>query len=856
MNNDSHTPMMKQYLKIKSEYPDMLLFYRMGDFYELFYDDAKKASKLLEISLTKRGQSAGKPIPMAGVPHHNIDSYLTKLVQLGESVALCEQIEHLSLSQNKGLVNRKVVRIITPGTISDEAMLQEKYDNIIAAIIQNKCSYGYATLDMASGRFLLKNLNNAELMSIELYNTNPSELLYPEDFHNFSLIKNYRGLRSRPLWEFEIDTAYQQLNLQFGTKELKGFGIENNFLALRAAGCLLQYVKNTQCTDIIPHIKSVIIQHPQDNVIIDQNTCRNLEIIKNLEGGTKNTLDEILNLTVTSMGNRMLKRWLQTPIRDIDIINQRQESILELKDCYEEIQPILQKIGDLERILARIALRSARPRDFVRLRCALQQFPELNQVTAQFKAKKLRKIFRQIGEFKELRNLLEQAIVEFPPMLIREGGVIALGYNEELDKWRNLAKGAENYLKKIEMKERKNLSLDTLKIGFTKIYGYYVQVSKSQVNKIPNHYILRQTLKNVNRYIIPELKEYENKIIISKEKSLSLEKFLYESIFDYIMPYTESLQLSSQALAKLDVLSNLAERAHNLNYCRPVLQKEPKINIVDGRHPVVEKVLIEPFIPNSISLSKKNRMLIITGPNMGGKSTYMRQTALIVLMAYIGSFVPAKEALIGNFDRIFTRIGASDDLASGRSTFMVEMTEAANILHNSTSNSLVIMDEIGRGTSTYDGLALAWSCAEYINNKIKAITLFATHYFELTFIKEKFIGITNVYFDAIEHEDKIAFMHTVKNGSMNKSYGFSVALLAGIPKQVINLAKEKLNELEIENSNFRSNSTSAITNDSLLIPVEKKTTSVIQNIIKKIDPDNITPNEAINLIYILKSIKS
>ncbi|MBK4775675.1 DNA mismatch repair protein MutS [Candidatus Pantoea edessiphila] len=853
MNSCLHTPMMQQYLKIKAKYPNILLFYRMGDFYELFYDDAKKASQLLNISLTKRGKSEGEPVPMAGVPYYNVDNYLAKLVQLGESVAICEQIDNQSSLQNKGLVNRKVVRIITPGTISDEVMLQEKHDNIIAAIFHNKCNYGYATLDMTSGRFLLKELINLELMAIELYNTNPSELLYPENFQNFSLIKNQRGLRRRPQWEFEIDTAYQQLNLQFGTKELKGFGIEKTCLALRAAGCLLQYVKNTQCTDLLPHIKSIIIQHSQDNIIIDHNTCRKLEIINNLEGGTQNTLNEVLNSTVTSMGNRMLKRWLQLPIRDINIINQRQESILELQDFYEEIQPILHKVGDLERILARVALRTARPRDLVRLRQALQQLPNLNKIVSKFKTKKLKEIFKQIDEFQELCALLEKAIIEFPPMLIREGGVIASGYNEELDKWRNLAKGAKDYLNEFEIKERKNLLLDTLKIGFTGIYGYYIQISKNHINKIPDRYILVQTLKNVNRYIVPELKQHENKITISKEKALSLEKKLYESIFDHLIPYIRSLQLSSQALAELDVLSNLAERAYNLNYCRPILQNKPLINIIDGRHPVVENASIEPFIPNSLSLSIENRMLIITGPNMGGKSTYMRQTALIVLMAWIGSFVPAKEALIGNFDRIFTRIGAADDLASGRSTFMVEMTETANILHNSTRNSLVLMDEIGRGTSTYDGLALAWSCAYYLTNKIKSLSLFATHYFELTFLKEKYKGITNVYFDAIEQEDNIAFMHTVKIGSMNKSHGFSVALLAGVPKEVINLAKKKLNELEIENRHFRSNSA---TNDFVLAPPIEQNISLIKNIIKKIDPDNLTPREAIDLIYILKSIQS
>ncbi|PPI88467.1 DNA mismatch repair protein MutS [Candidatus Pantoea edessiphila] len=850
MNFCSHTPMIQQYLKIKAKYPNMLLFYRMGDFYELFYDDAKRASHLLEISLTKRGNSAGEPIPMAGVPYYNVDNYLAKLIKLGESIAICEQISDSSQKKG-GLVDRKVVRIITPGTVSDESFLQDHHDNIIAAIVQDKDNYGYATLDVTSGRFIIKELINTEIMAAELQKTNPSELLYPENFQNFSLIKNCCGLRMRPIWEFEIDTAYQQLNLQFGTKELKGFDVEKSYLALKSAGCLIQYVKNTQCNELLPHIKSIILEHPKDNIIIDYNTYRNLEIVNNLERGIKNTLYEILNKTVTSMGNRMLKRWLQIPTRNIEIANQRQESILELQNHYEVIQPILQQIGDLERILARIALRNAKPRDFVRIRHAFQQLPNLNKITSILKTKKLKTINKQIGNFKTLCNLLEKAIVPFPPTLIREGGVIAPGYNKQLDKWRDLTKGAKDYLDKIAMQEKKKLGLDSLKIGLSSIYGYYIQVNKNQSDKIPNHYIRRQTLKSIERYVIPELKIYENKIIVSKEKALSLEKTLYESLFDYFMPYIAEIQLSSQSLAELDVLSNLAERAWNLNYCRPTLHKHPVIKIVNGRHPVVENVLKEPFIPNSLSLCAKNRMLIITGPNMGGKSTYMRQTALIVLMAWIGSFVPAQEALIGNFDRIFTRIGAADDLAAGRSTFMVEMTETASILHNSTKDSLVLMDEIGRGTSTYDGLSLAWACAEYLNKIIKSFTLFSTHYFELTFLEKKTEGIMNVYFDAIEHEDNIAFMHTVKPGTINKSYGFSVALLAGVPKEVIILAKKKLNELEIENCYFHSNS---VINDLKTKTLIKEIPSTINNIIKNIDPDNITPYEALDLIYILKSI--
>ncbi|ELY2737676.1 DNA mismatch repair protein MutS [Cronobacter dublinensis] len=845
---DAHTPMMQQYLKLKAQHPDILLFYRMGDFYELFYDDAKRASQLLDISLTKRGASAGEPIPMAGVPHHAVENYLAKLVNLGESVAICEQIGDPATS--KGPVERKVVRIVTPGTISDEALLQERQDNLLAAIWQDAKGFGYATLDISSGRFRLTEPQDRETMAAELQRTNPAELLYAEDFAEMSLIEGRRGLRRRPLWEFELDTARQQLNLQFGTRDLVGFGVENAPRGLCAAGCLLQYVKDTQRTSL-PHIRSITMERQQDGIIMDAATRRNLEITQNLAGGVDNTLASVLDCTVTPMGSRMLKRWLHMPVRDTNVLRNRQQAIAALMEYSADIQPVLRQVGDLERILARLALRTARPRDLARMRHAFQQLPTLSTLLADIGADYVQTLRGQMGDFAELRDLLERAIIEAPPVLVRDGGVIAPGYHEELDEWRALADGATDYLDRLEIREREKLGIDTLKVGFNAVHGYFIQVSRGQSHMVPIHYVRRQTLKNAERYIIPELKEYEDKVLTSKGKALALEKQLYDELFDLLLPHLAELQKSAAALAELDVLANLAERADTLNYHCPILTDKPGIRLVEGRHPVVERVLNEPFIANPLSLSPQRRMLIITGPNMGGKSTYMRQTALIVLMAYIGSFVPAEQAEIGPVDRIFTRVGAADDLASGRSTFMVEMTETANILHNATEHSLVLMDEIGRGTSTYDGLSLAWACAESLANRIKALTLFATHYFELTQLPEKMEGVANVHLDAIEHGDTIAFMHSVQDGAASKSYGLAVAALAGVPKEVIKRARQKLRELESLSGNAAATQVDG-TQMSLLSAAEE--TSPAVEALENLDPDSLSPRQALEWIYRLKSL--
>ncbi|TQQ50480.1 DNA mismatch repair protein MutS [Vibrio cholerae] len=847
-----HTPMMQQYLRLKAENPDILLFYRMGDFYELFYDDAKRASELLDISLTKRGASAGEPIPMAGVPFHAVEGYLAKLVQMGESVAICEQIGDPATS--KGPVERKVVRIVTPGTVTDEALLSERVDNLIAAIYHHNGRFGYATMDITSGRFQLSEPQTEEEMAAELQRTSPRELLFPEDFSPVHLMASRQGNRRRPIWEFELDTAKQQLNQQFGTRDLVGFGVEQAKLGLCAAGCLIQYVKDTQRT-ALPHIRSLTWDRQDQSVILDAATRRNLELTHNLAGGTDNTLAEVLDHCATPMGSRMLKRWIHQPMRDNATLNQRLDAITELKETalYGELHPVLKQIGDIERILARLALRSARPRDLARLRHAMQQLPELHSVMSELKQPHLTELRTHAEPMDELCDLLERAIKENPPVVIRDGGVIADGYSAELDEWRDLANGATEFLERLEAEERDRHGIDTLKVGYNNVHGFYIQVSRGQSHLVPPHYVRRQTLKNAERYIIEELKQHEDKVLNSKSRALALEKQLWEELFDLLLPHLEQLQQLAASVAQLDVLQNLAERAENLEYCRPTLVQEAGIHIQGGRHPVVERVMNEPFIANPTELNPQLRMLIITGPNMGGKSTYMRQTALIALMAHIGSYVPAESASIGPLDRIFTRIGASDDLASGRSTFMVEMTETANILHNATCNSLVLMDEIGRGTSTYDGLSLAWASAEWLAKEIGAMTLFATHYFELTELPNVLPHLANVHLDAVEHGDGIAFMHAVQEGAASKSYGLAVAGLAGVPKPVIKNARAKLQQLELLSSQpaeTRKPGRVDIANQLSLIPEP----SAVEQALAGVDPDQLTPRQALDMLYQLKKL--
>ncbi len=848
-NIKQQTPMMQQYLRIKAQHPDILLFYRMGDFYEVFFDDAIRAAELLDISQTFRGKAGGDPIPMAGVPYHAVENYLARLVQLGESVAICEQIGDPATS--KGPVERKVVRIVTPGTITDEALLKERQDNLLVSVYEGKNDhFGVAYLDINSGRFNIVECADVDAFKSTLQRLNPAELLYPETFANMALIEHQNGTRRRPEWEFDLDTAVTSLCQQFGTQDLIGFGVHDAKLGLVAAGCLLQYVKDTQRT-ALPHLKAISLEQDSQAVVLDSATRKNLELTQNLSGGIENTLAAVLDKTATPMGSRLLKRRIHNPIRCREELNLRLSAISEVieNNWHMELQPILRNVGDVERIVARLALGNARPRDLSRLRSALQVLPELQDIIGTSAQRRMTQISTASQPIDELLELLERAIIDNPPVLIRDGGVIAQGYNEELDHWRNLSQGATNILSELEEREREATGISTLKIGYNKVHGFYIDISRANSHLVPEHYIRRQTLKNNERYIIAELKEHEDKVLKSQSQALALEKQLYEELFTLISPYLEQLQLLAAALSELDVLNNLAERALTLNYCKPELSEDDTINISEGRHPVVEQVMKDPFIANPVELNAQRRMLMITGPNMGGKSTYMRQTALIVLMAHIGSFVPAAQAHIGLVDRIFTRIGASDDLASGRSTFMVEMTETATILNNATEHSLVLMDEIGRGTSTYDGLSLAYATADYLAHKINAKTLFATHYFELTELAEQESGLVNVHLDAIEHNDTIAFMHKVLEGPASKSFGLQVAALAGVPKTVISNAKRKLKQLEQQPA-----ISNAATNGQLDLLAVEAQPSAIELELEHINPDDLSPREALDILYKLKAL--
>ena len=840
----SHTPMMQQYLRIKAEHPAVLLFYRMGDFYELFFDDAAKASELLDISLTKRGKSGGNAIPMAGVPYHAVEGYLARLVQQGESVAICEQVGDPATS--KGPVERKVMRIVTPGTVSDEALLQEHTDNLLAAIYWQSGTFGYATIDISSGRFQITQAQDPESLLTELQRTQPVELLYPEDFPYQSLLSQQSGLRRRPAWEFELETAKEQLCRQFKVRNLAAFEVEDQPQGLAAAGCILQYMKDTQRT-ALPHIRSIHPLNQTDSIQLDAATRRNLELTQSLSGETKACLSAVLDQTATAMGSRLLKRWLHQPLRCQRTLVYRQQVIQEVIDqgYTELLQPLLRQVGDVERILARVALRSARPRDFARLRQSLQQLPELQAQLSAPQTSYLQQLMQDLMPQTELQILLEAAVIENPPVVVRDGGVIAEGYNAELDHLRALSQDATNYLVELEEREKERTGISTLKVGYNRVHGYFIEVSRSYANLVPANYIRRQTLKNNERFILPELKEYEDEVLTSQSKALALEKRLYDELFDHILPKLDPLQAMASALAELDVYQNLAERAETLNYTCPQLSNEPGLQVEGGRHPVVEQLSGEPFIANPLLMTQQRRMLIVTGPNMGGKSTYMRQTALIVLMAHIGSFVPAERAVIGPIDRIFTRIGASDDLASGRSTFMVEMTETATILNHATSQSLVLMDEIGRGTSTYAGLSLACACAAQLALKLQAYTLFATHYFELTQLPEMHPSIVNIHLDAMEHADGIVFMHAVQEGPASKSYGVQVAQLAGVPAPVLKRAKQKLHELEYQQAIEQGSATNAVEAQLTLLPEP----SPILDELEHLALDDLSPRQALDLLY-------
>jgi DNA mismatch repair protein MutS len=864
-----HTPMMRQYLKIKGEHPNELVFYRMGDFYELFYEDAKKAAELMDITLTARGQSGGSPIPMAGIPYHSAEGYIARLVRAGQSIAICEQIGDPATS--KGPVERKVVRIVTPGTLSDDAFLEDRRDNLLVAIYSHREQFGFASLDISSGRFTVSELDDLEGLQGELQRLRPAEILISEDFPYQDVLDGYTGIRRQGPWLFESDTARRVITQQLQVRDLTGFGCEDLTLAICAAGCLLQYAKETQRT-ALPHIRKLSRERREEAVILDATSRRNLEIDTNLMGGTQHTLAWVMDRTATAMGGRQLRRWLNRPLRDITVVEQRQQAVSALLDGfhYEPVHDLLKSIGDIERILARVALRSARPRDLARLRDAFLSLPDLQNALTPVNSHHVVRLATTISEYPELSDLLERAIIDNPPVVIRDGGVIREGFDEELDELRNISENAGQFLLDVETRERERTGISTLKVGYNRVHGYYIEITRAQSGQAPVDYIRRQTLKNAERFITPELKEFEDKALSAKSRSLAREKALYDEVLETVAAELAPLQDAAQALAELDVLSNFAERATSLRFNAPEFSDTPGFDIEEGRHPVVEQLLSDPYVPNDLLMDQQRRMLVITGPNMGGKSTYMRQAALIALLAYTGSYVPANRVVIGPLDRIFTRMGSSDDIAGGRSTFMVEMTETANILHNATEYSLVLMDEVGRGTSTFDGLSLAWATAEHLAKHIRCYTLFATHYFELTQLADDLEHAVNVHLTATEHDDTIVFLHNVHDGPASQSYGLQVAKLAGVPQNVIRNAKEQLSHLEggaaparpaadhtavapaePEKQPRTARVSEPVMQADMFASLEP---SKVEECLADLDVDGLTPRDALNRLYELKEL--
>ncbi|MDV3239442.1 MAG: DNA mismatch repair protein MutS [Gammaproteobacteria bacterium] len=840
--------MMQQYLRIKAGHPDILLFYRMGDFYELFYGDARRAAQLLDITLTARGQSAGEPIPMAGVPVHAVDQYLARLVRLGESVAICEQIGDPATT--KGPVERQVVRIVTPGTVTEDALLDERRDNLIAACTGAKERFGLAALDLSSGRFSVQELDGTEALLSELERLRPSELLLDEDTNFPATVTERLGAKRRPPWHYEPDSGQRQLCAQFGTRDLAGFGCQHLPLAVGAAAALLQYVKDTQRA-ALPHLRGLSVELREDSIILDAASRRNLELDQSQSGRVEHSLAGVLDTTATAMGGRLLRRWLNRPLRGRARLRLRHQCVEALQNdrVHAAVHELLRGLCDLERVMTRVALKSARPRDLSGLRDSLARLPELQRVLAACDDPLLRELAERIGEHPQPHSLLQRALVEQPPVLARDGGMIATGYDTELDELRALSENADRFLVDLEARERERSGIATLKVGYNRVHGFYIEVGKAQAARVPDDYQRRQTLKGAERYITPELKHFEDRVLSARERALAREKALYDALLDRLLEWLAPLQTAAEAIAELDVLACFAERADALDWRRPELSDEPGLLIEGGRHPVVEQVLDAPFVPNDLRFDDARRMLVITGPNMGGKSTYMRQTALIVLLAHIGSFVPATRTLIGPVDRIFTRIGASDDLATGRSTFMVEMTETANILHNATDRSLVLMDEIGRGTSTYDGLSLAWAVAADLAARIRAFTLFATHYFELTELPALYPSIANVHLDAMEHGDRIVFLHAVKDGPADRSYGLHVAALAGIPRDVLDQARHRLHELENQRS-----ASAAEPDGGQLALFTPPTDHPILDALEGIEPTDLSPRQALDILFKLKDL--
>ncbi len=855
-----HTPMMQQYLRIKAQHSDMLLFYRMGDFYELFYEDAEKAAHLLDITLTRRGVSAGEPIKMAGVPHHAAEQYLAKLVKLGESIAICEQVGDPSTS--KGPVAREVTRIVTPGTLTDAALMEDKRDCLLLALFIHDSTLGLAWLNLAAGQLRVMETSSNHLAS-ELERLKPAEILVPDSYQSIHSLAEHWVIKHLPPWQFDRDKAVHSLTGHFNTRDLSGFGCDDLPTALCAANALLEYTRLTQGPATI-HVTSLLSERDNVYVRIDAATRRNLEISETIRGERSPTLLSLLDTCSTSMGSRLMQFWLHHPLRHLSAIQQRLDSVANLitRNIYITVHEFLKHIVDIERITARIALKSARPRDLSGLRDSLKQLPDVIKTLSGCTAPRIADLMHALQPDPELIDLLERAIQPEPCAVLREGNVIADGYDAELDEFRTLQNNCGEFLLQLEAQEKARTGIPNLKVEYNRVHGFYIEVTHAHSDKIPENYRRRQTLKSAERYITPELKVFEDKALAAQDRALAREKYLYDDLLDKLSESVQRLQKIAAGVAEIDVLSAFAERAQSLDYTAPILSHENIIDIEEGRHPVVERQ-VEHYIPNDVQLGQhhhynKCQMLMITGPNMGGKSTYMRQIALIALLAHCGSFVPSAKAHIGILDQIFTRIGASDDLAGGRSTFMVEMTEAANILHNATEQSLVLMDEIGRGTSTFDGLALAFAIARYLLTRNQSCALFATHYFELTALAREFKQIRNVHLDAVEHKNHIVFLHKVSAGPASRSYGLQVAALAGVPGAAIRIAKKHLAELEKDSSDKQPQLDLFFENDSNASEHHVSNEGFIENpaitLLKTISPDELTPKQALEQLYRLKQM--
>lgn len=855
VQKDQHTPMMQQYLRIKAQHPDMLMFYRMGDFYELFFDDAAKAAKLLGITLTQRGASAGEPIKMAGVPYHAAEQYLAKLVKSGESVAICEQVGDPATS--KGPVAREVTRIITPGTLTDAALLEDKRDCILLALLVHESTLGLAWLNLAAGQLRVMETSPQNLLS-ELERLQPSEILLPESLKQAEIQGKNWALRRLPLWQFDRDTAISNLTRQFETHDLSGFGCEDLPIALCAAGALLEYTRLTQGSTALP-ITSLQAERDSIYIRMDAATRRNLEISETIRGERSPTLLSLLDTCSTNMGSRLLQYWLHHPLRDHAAIQKRLDSVAALigesqQSKYFAVRDLLRHFVDVERITARIALKSARPRDLSGLRDSLKLLPEVIQAIANGSSERMSQLSLAMQIEPVLIALLNKSLLEEPGVVLREGNVIADGYDADLDELRALQNNCGEFLLQLEIREKERTGIPNLKVEYNRVHGFYIEVTHAHSEKIPVDYRRRQTLKSAERYITPELKAFEDKALSAQDRALAREKYLYDELLNALLGYIHPLQKMAAGVAEIDVLCTFAERAQALNYTAPYLLPEEIFEIDTGRHPVVENQ-VENFVANDVQLGAdhtgKPQMLIITGPNMGGKSTYMRQIALIALLAHCGCYVPAKKIRIGVLDQIFTRIGAADDLASGRSTFMVEMTETANILHNATAQSLVLMDEVGRGTSTFDGLALAFAIARHLLSKNRSFTLFATHYFELTKLAEEFKQIQNVHLDAVEYKHRIVFLHKVAEGPASQSYGLQVAALAGVPESVIKVARKHL--IKLEQESIKKEPQLDLFSFSIPEPEEgiRQEHPVIA-MLQNLSPDELSPRQALEQLYLLK----